>query len=285
MGVSRSYEALAKRYGCSKKSVTKRAVKERWQERARELETNAVRESEKRVGESVGAARERHERIAKIILAKAVEALKGATIPSGLGAIRAVEAALRLERELGLGIGDGEQADGGTSARGGVPTTAFKRLMQQAPMWIIQILGRVAHWGAQEGERSNLIVRLIGEICSWLDEVTADEELSPVIAFHQQILIALQVDQDPIRTEEIRAKLQRLYRELQAHRRDQTIEVDDAWQWRSMGIELPRSLDSSPGIRSTITWRQAFGCDADDPFEFVVKHIDTPVLAVGAEDE
>lgn len=66
MGVGRSYEALAKRYGCSKKCVTQRAVKERWQERARELEREAASRVEKKIQVNL-RAKEKQELLAPIV--------------------------------------------------------------------------------------------------------------------------------------------------------------------------------------------------------------------------
>lgn len=41
MGPGRSYQAVASRYSVTKKSVTKRAIRDRWQERIQDIESKA----------------------------------------------------------------------------------------------------------------------------------------------------------------------------------------------------------------------------------------------------
>lgn len=89
LGPNRSYEAVAAHFGTAKITVTRRAKEERWQERLRELEQKAREKSEKRIVEEMDAVRDRHIKAARILQAKALDALR--TLPADQ-AIRAAAA-------------------------------------------------------------------------------------------------------------------------------------------------------------------------------------------------
>ena len=76
LGVDRSYEAVADHYGVSKVTVTRRAKREHWQERLRELERKARETSQKKALDEMEAVRERHVKAARLLQAKALEALR-----------------------------------------------------------------------------------------------------------------------------------------------------------------------------------------------------------------
>lgn len=76
LGAERSYQAVADHFGVAKITVTRLATEEQWQERIRALEQEAREKSEKRIAEQMDAVRERHVQSARILQAKALEALK-----------------------------------------------------------------------------------------------------------------------------------------------------------------------------------------------------------------
>lgn len=76
LGTERSYQAVAEHFGAAKVTVTRLAKEENWQGRLRELEQKARERSEKRIVEEMDAVRERHVKAARILQAKALEALR-----------------------------------------------------------------------------------------------------------------------------------------------------------------------------------------------------------------
>jgi hypothetical protein len=100
LGTSRSYEAVAERFSVSKRSVTRHALKDGWQERLRTIETKAREASDQKTQETLEAIRTRHLRGLRFIQAKAIEVLKGGTLESAGEAARAFTAALKEERVI-----------------------------------------------------------------------------------------------------------------------------------------------------------------------------------------
>jgi len=109
MGPGKSYEALARRYGVSKRAVVKKAHREGWQDRIAEAEEAARKSTVARAAESIGALNDRHLRTVRMIEARALEALKNNPLHSGMDAIRALAIALKEERSL-LGLGDANKS-------------------------------------------------------------------------------------------------------------------------------------------------------------------------------
>ena len=100
LGPSRSYEAVAERFSVSKRSVTRHALKDGWQDRLRTIETKAREASDQKTQETLEAIRTRHLRGLRFIQAKAIEVLKGGTLESAGEAARAFTAALKEERVI-----------------------------------------------------------------------------------------------------------------------------------------------------------------------------------------
>jgi len=109
LGSSRSYAEVARKYNCAKKSVTKKAVKERWQERVQEIEAKARESAEAKAADSLENLNTRHLRTLRFIEAKAIEALKSMPLRSAIDAVRALGIAIRQEREL-MGYEDSDEA-------------------------------------------------------------------------------------------------------------------------------------------------------------------------------
>ena len=77
MGVERSYQAVADQYGVSKVAVVKRAKKENWQARLRELEGRAREEADKKAVDSLEVVHARQLKASRYLQARAVEAMTG----------------------------------------------------------------------------------------------------------------------------------------------------------------------------------------------------------------
>lgn len=138
LGLARSYASVARKYGVSKVTVTKRAKKENWQKRVLEIEAKARTASDEKAAETMEAINARHLRSARVIQAKALEALKSMSLGTAMDAVKALHMGVRQERlilgeptdrnavnvedvikreyeKLMVSEGDGEDEDGGDS--------------------------------------------------------------------------------------------------------------------------------------------------------------------------
>src|SRR5262249_15609510 len=98
LGPVRSYDRVAAHYGATKRAVTRLAVKERWQERAAELERKARERANEKALESMEEMNDRHLKLMRVIQGKALEALKQFPLGTALAAVRALDTAVRQER-------------------------------------------------------------------------------------------------------------------------------------------------------------------------------------------
>ncbi|RKY19794.1 MAG: hypothetical protein DRQ55_09685 [Planctomycetota bacterium] len=98
LGPERSYAKVGKQYGVSKRSVTKHAAKHGWSRRLLEIEASARERNEARMVDAVDEMNKRHLQTAKVIQAKGLEALRAMPIDSAMGAVRALDIALKQER-------------------------------------------------------------------------------------------------------------------------------------------------------------------------------------------
>jgi hypothetical protein len=93
LGVERSYQAVANHLGVTKRAVTKRAGKERWQERLREIEAK-VRQ------ETLEATADQQLQCLRAIQTKALQALEHLKFESARDALDALELAIHGERMI-----------------------------------------------------------------------------------------------------------------------------------------------------------------------------------------
>ncbi len=100
LGTERSYQALADKYGVTKKAITLAAKRERWQQRILELEAKAREASDQKIRESLEERTERNLTRLRFIQAKAIETLKRVPIESAMDAVRAFTGTLREERVI-----------------------------------------------------------------------------------------------------------------------------------------------------------------------------------------
>lgn len=98
LGPERSYQAVADRFGVSKRAVTKHAAREQWAERLEKIERQARDASDKKLAETLEDMRTRHLKTIRAMHARALGALKQYPLSSGMEAMRAAEMIIKLER-------------------------------------------------------------------------------------------------------------------------------------------------------------------------------------------
>lgn len=100
LGADRSYQAVADAYAVTKRTIARRAKRERWQERLAAIESSAREESHARHVETFAQISERHVKMLRAIQSKALAALQTAPMATGAQAARALEAAIKAERAI-----------------------------------------------------------------------------------------------------------------------------------------------------------------------------------------
>jgi hypothetical protein len=98
LGLTRSYEAVAKHYGTTKRSVTKCAARENWQAKIKAAEETTRSRAEEKAQETLEEMNERHLKTVQLIQRKALEALRTTAITSGIDAAKALVMAVEKER-------------------------------------------------------------------------------------------------------------------------------------------------------------------------------------------
>lgn len=98
LGPSRSYQAVAERYGVTKRGVTKLATRDHWQKRVAEREEKARQASDQTAVETLRDLNVRHLKMFRTIEAKALETLRGMPLDRAIDAIRAMDLAIKGER-------------------------------------------------------------------------------------------------------------------------------------------------------------------------------------------
>jgi len=100
LGAGRSYEALADRFGVSKRAIVKAAARERWQERLDAIQAKARERSDERSADALRDITERHLKVLRYIQGRAIETLKSTPLESAMDAVRAYGLAVDKERLL-----------------------------------------------------------------------------------------------------------------------------------------------------------------------------------------
>ena len=98
LGPDRSYEKVAEEYGISKRGVTKAAHREDWAGRLAKIEAGARQATDKKLGETIEAMNQRHLKVMKAVLGKALETLKSLPLTNAMDAVRAIDMSLKQER-------------------------------------------------------------------------------------------------------------------------------------------------------------------------------------------
>jgi hypothetical protein len=100
LGLQRSYQAVAERYGASKRAVTKKAAAEKWAERLVKIERAARERIDTKMTESMEAVNTRHLQTLRAIQVKGLQTLQVMPLESGMDAVRALDTAIRQERVI-----------------------------------------------------------------------------------------------------------------------------------------------------------------------------------------
>ena len=98
MGPARSYRVLARELGVNTSTIQRVAGTEKWQERVQALEAEAQREREAELVHERAKIDKSHRRALRLILSKALRALKTKEFNTAEQATRGVEAAIKLHR-------------------------------------------------------------------------------------------------------------------------------------------------------------------------------------------
>ena len=100
LGPSRSYQAVAEKYGVSKRAVSNMAEREKWQDRLAELERKARDQAEAKALETLEDMNERHLKVLRFIQGRAIDAMKSMPIESAMDAVRAYTMSVDKERTI-----------------------------------------------------------------------------------------------------------------------------------------------------------------------------------------
>jgi hypothetical protein len=98
LGPSRSYQAVAARFGVTKRAVTKHAVRAGWQQRLADLERKARERSDDKIVETLDSMNGRHLRMWQVVQGRALEALKAMPLKDAMAAVRALDLSVKGER-------------------------------------------------------------------------------------------------------------------------------------------------------------------------------------------
>ncbi|NOT30132.1 MAG: hypothetical protein HOP15_06770 [Planctomycetes bacterium] len=100
LGPPRSYQAVAQKYGVTKRAVVKHASRDKWSERLEKIEEEARAESDKRLATDMAEMHERHKRMLRAVASRAIAAIKEHPLSSGMEGVRAAELVIKMERLL-----------------------------------------------------------------------------------------------------------------------------------------------------------------------------------------
>lgn len=98
LGPRRSYDAVAAKYGASRRGVADHAKREHWQERVAKLENRARADAETKAAESLEAMNQRHLQEARFLQSRGLEGLKSGRLELYAANGRLVELGVKLER-------------------------------------------------------------------------------------------------------------------------------------------------------------------------------------------
>jgi folylpolyglutamate synthase/dihydropteroate synthase len=100
LGPGRSYEAIAQKYGVTKRAVTALAKRDNWQERLAAIEKQARERGDQKIVETVEAMKERQLKVYQAVQRKGIDALRTIPITNASQLIKALAMALEGERVL-----------------------------------------------------------------------------------------------------------------------------------------------------------------------------------------
>jgi hypothetical protein len=100
LGARRSHQAVATHFGVDKKTVTNRAVQEKWKEKIDEHDRTERERLERKAAQSLETMNDRHLKLISFVQAKSIEALKAMPLDSAIDAVRALSIAIEKERVI-----------------------------------------------------------------------------------------------------------------------------------------------------------------------------------------
>jgi len=100
LGPGRSYQAVAERYGVTKRAVTNLAKREDWQRRLVEIEAKAREEADRKSAQTLKAVQERQLQSLRLVQRRAIERLRETPIETAAEAARALAQAIRQENVI-----------------------------------------------------------------------------------------------------------------------------------------------------------------------------------------
>jgi hypothetical protein len=98
LGVGRSYQAVADKFGVTHTGIVMAAKREHWQERLVEIERKSREAANQKAVEGITAMNERHLKSLRVIQGKALDTLRAKSIESAMDAVRALDIAIKGER-------------------------------------------------------------------------------------------------------------------------------------------------------------------------------------------
>jgi transposase len=268
LGEGRTYAAVAAHFGCSKKAVTKRATKEGWQERLDRIHQVARQASDKKAVEVLESMQERHQKLVRVLQAKALETLKARAIETGSAAARVLVESMRQEERMA--------PPEPPKPRNEPRPSSFSLWVESAPTWHLQIV--LPPKGKEEDStQSGPFIRyLVTEVCRWVDHVATQRKLDATLPFHELVLAAFAADGDQFRREEMKGKLLRLHEELERHAELLAGTGGRDLNWRT-GVFRATGESNGPA-----PWREAYPeCDATDGIAYLVKRLEDAVEPTG----
>ncbi len=100
LGSDRSYQKVADHYGVTKRAVTKRATRDRWQERVVYIERRASEGAMRKAIETTEARKLRISKALRFLMSEGLQGLKKFPISSAKDAMRALVASINLELSI-----------------------------------------------------------------------------------------------------------------------------------------------------------------------------------------
>ena len=100
LGPGRSYQAVAEKFGVSKRAVSNMAEREKWQEKIAELERKARDQAEAKALETLEDMNERHLKVLRFIQGRAIDAMRSMPLESAMDAVRAYTMSVDKERTI-----------------------------------------------------------------------------------------------------------------------------------------------------------------------------------------
>ena len=98
LGPTRSYQAVADHFNVHKKTVTRTAKTEQWQDQLASVEAKAREGTQRKLVETLEQVNERHLKMLRAVQARALETLRSMPIKTATDAVRALHDSIKNER-------------------------------------------------------------------------------------------------------------------------------------------------------------------------------------------